>query len=70
MKAFDLELVSPCNAKRDFCPQKFRSVKRQRRYMDEATIDKLTDEIAEMAQTERIISDSAEWVKIFCANTS
>jgi sulfatase maturation enzyme AslB (radical SAM superfamily) len=49
MKLFDLELVSPCNASCDFCPQAFHGVKRKRPFMDEDLIDKVTTEIAEMA---------------------
>lgn len=46
---FDLELVSPCNAKCSFCPQSFRGVKRKRPLMDEDLLDKITTEICEMA---------------------
>ena len=46
---FDLELVSPCNAKCSFCPQRFRGVKRKQALMDEEVLDKVTAEICEMA---------------------
>lgn len=54
MKIFDLELASPCNAKCDFCPQKFHGVKRERPFMDEAIVDRITGEIGEMARSEPV----------------
>jgi hypothetical protein len=54
MKFFDLELVSPCNAKCDFCPQKFLGVKRQNAFMDEEVLDKVTAEIGSLARTEPV----------------
>ena len=47
---FDLELVSPCNARCSFCPQRFRGVKRKQPLMDVDVLDKITGEICEMAQ--------------------
>jgi pyruvate-formate lyase-activating enzyme len=52
MKVFDLELVSPCNATCDFCPQSFQGVKRKQAFMDVEVLDKVTREIAEMALEE------------------
>jgi sulfatase maturation enzyme AslB (radical SAM superfamily) len=49
MKVFDLELVSPCNAKCSFCPQAFHGVKRRQPFMDEDLLDKITAEISEIA---------------------
>lgn len=46
---FDLELVSPCNARCSFCPQRFRGVVRKQPLMDVEVIDKITAEISEMA---------------------
>jgi pyruvate-formate lyase-activating enzyme len=54
LKIFDLELASPCNAKCNFCPQKWRGVTRSRPFMDEALIDKVTREIGEMARVENV----------------
>ncbi len=54
MTIFDLELVSPCNARCEFCPQKFRGVKRERAFMDEGLLDKVTREIGQMARQEPI----------------
>lgn len=54
LKIFDLELSSPCNAKCDFCPQKFRGVERRRATMDEAILDKVTHEIGSMAREENV----------------
>ncbi|HEY4115182.1 MAG TPA: radical SAM/SPASM domain-containing protein [Rhizomicrobium sp.] len=54
MKIFDLELSSPCNASCDFCPQNWHGVKRQRPFMDEALLDKITREIGAMARTETV----------------
>ena len=53
MKIFDLELASPCNARCDFCPQKFQGVKRGRPFMDEEILDRLTEDIGAIARTER-----------------
>lgn len=58
MKIFDLELVSPCNASCDFCPQAFHGVKRKRPFMDEALVDKITAEIASMALVEERVQVS------------
>jgi radical SAM protein with 4Fe4S-binding SPASM domain len=58
MKIFDLELVSPCNASCDFCPQAFHGVKRKQPFMDEAIIDKVTAEIAAMALVEKRVQVS------------
>src|SRR5215471_13227080 len=58
MKVFDLELVSPCNATCDFCPQAFRGVKRKKPFMDEAVVEKITAEIAEMARGAERVSVS------------
>ena len=58
MKIFDLELVSPCNASCDFCPQAFHGVKRKQPFMDEAIIDKVTAEIAAMALVEERVQVS------------
>src|SRR5437016_6097135 len=49
MKVFDLELVSPCNATCDFCPQNFHCVKRKKPFMDVELLDKITAEIGAMA---------------------
>ncbi len=54
MKIFDLELASPCNAKCDFCPQKFNGVKRGRPFMDERLLDKVTAEIGALSKEERV----------------
>ena len=54
VKIFDLELSSPCNASCDFCPQNWYGVKRQRPFMDDALLDKITLEIGEMARTETV----------------
>lgn len=48
---FDLELVSPCNARCSFCPQRFRGVKRKQALMDVDVIDKITGEICELARS-------------------
>src|SRR5690349_21646346 len=58
MKIFDLELVSPCNASCDFCPQAFHGVKRKQPFMDEAIIDKVTAEISAMALVEERVQVS------------
>lgn len=54
MKIFDLELSSPCNARCDFCPQNWHGIKRERPFMEDALLDKITREIGEMAQTETV----------------
>jgi radical SAM protein with 4Fe4S-binding SPASM domain len=51
---FDLELASPCNAKCEFCPQRFRGVRRKRPFMDEALVDKVTTEMGEMTRDEPV----------------
>jgi sulfatase maturation enzyme AslB (radical SAM superfamily) len=58
MKIFDLELVSPCNATCDFCPQSFRGVKRKRPFMDVDLLDRITAEIGEMALDEERVQVS------------
>jgi MoaA/NifB/PqqE/SkfB family radical SAM enzyme len=58
MKIFDLELVSPCNASCEFCPQAFHGVKRKRPFMDEDLIDSVTTQIAEMALEDERVSVS------------
>ena len=50
---FDLELASPCNAKCEFCPQRFHGVRRKRAFMLESLLDKITVEIAEIARDEQ-----------------
>jgi len=54
MKVFDLELVSPCNATCDFCPQAFHGVTRRQPFMDIDLLDKITAEIGGIALAERV----------------
>lgn len=54
MKIFDLELSSPCNASCDFCPQNWHGVQRERPFMDEVLLDKITQEMGEIARTETV----------------
>jgi sulfatase maturation enzyme AslB (radical SAM superfamily) len=54
LKIFDIELSSPCNARCEFCPQKFHGVERRQPFMDEWLVDKIAAEIGEMARQERI----------------
>ncbi len=54
MRIFDLELASPCNARCEFCPQRFQGVKRERPFLDETLLDRITAEIGALARTERV----------------
>ena len=58
MKVFDLELVSPCNATCDFCPQNFHGVKWKKPFMDVDLLDRITAEIGEMALDEERVQVS------------
>ena len=54
MKIFDLELVSPCNAKCGFCPQNWHGVRREHAFMDVDVLDRITAEIGMLARLEPI----------------
>jgi MoaA/NifB/PqqE/SkfB family radical SAM enzyme len=54
MFVFDVELASPCNAKCEFCPQRAHGVERGRPFMDEAVLDKMTDEMGKLAREEPV----------------
>jgi MoaA/NifB/PqqE/SkfB family radical SAM enzyme len=54
MALFDVELASPCNAKCEFCPQRFHGVKRSRPFMDQVVLDKITGEMAELVRSEPV----------------